>query len=112
LSRRYVATSEKLRWRCSAGHEFRIAPMDLKRNVSFCPECRPRKPGTLAEMRAIATGRGGECLSRAYVNALIHLEWICKEGHRWRATPASVKRGSWCAICSRVTATSMRGARA
>ena len=39
-------------------------------------------------------------MSQVYLNGTTSLEWECSEGHRWFAIPNSVKRGSWCAVCS------------
>ena len=55
-------------------------------------------------MRGIARERGGRCLSTSYKNASTPLLWICKHGHHWKASPASVKSGSrrkgtWCPEC-------------
>lgn len=100
LSKRYRGTHKKLRWQCAAGHMFQAAPSSLKRG-RFCPECRPWKPGTLAEMKTLAAERGGKCLSRSYADAHTHLEWSCRAGHRWHAVPASIKCGSWCPQCAR-----------
>lgn len=50
----------------------------------------------LNEMKSISLLRGGNCLSNTYINAKTKLLFKCKEGHIWKATPDSVKRGSWC----------------
>ena len=50
-------------------------------------------------MQALARSRGGACLSIDYLGQGDKLEWRCKDGHRWRATPASIKYGSWCPHC-------------
>src|SRR5207302_6882316 len=34
-----------------------------------------------------------------YIDAGTKLSWRCKYGHEWQASPASVRHGSWCAIC-------------
>ena len=52
-------------------------------------------------MRELAKSRGGKCLSTEYINANTKLEWMCKEGHRWKAIPDTVKQGSWCPYCAR-----------
>ena len=53
-------------------------------------------------MQQIARDRGGKCLSKEYINARTHLEWMCAEGHRWKATPDSVKnKSAWCEKCYR-----------
>ena len=56
---------------------------------------------TIEEMRAIAKGRGGKCLSKKYTNSQTKLKWKCGEGHVWESTSNNVKRGSWCPICAR-----------
>ena len=54
----------------------------------------------IKEMRQIARGRGGRCLSSAYINTQTKLLWQCSEDHQWQATPNSVKMGSWCPFCA------------
>lgn len=50
----------------------------------------------LKEMQRRAEERGGKCLSSTYVSANHHLEWECKNQHRWFAKPSR----KWCLICS------------
>jgi hypothetical protein len=53
-------------------------------------------------MISLSASRRGKCLSEKYVNAHTKLEFECSEGHRWSATPYSVKtRNSWCPECAR-----------
>ena len=54
---------------------------------------------TIDHMRDIAEKRKGKCLSKTYVNNKKKLFWECSKGHRWEATPESVKRGTWCRTC-------------
>jgi hypothetical protein len=51
-------------------------------------------------MHQIAEERGGKCLSATYVDSTKDLEWECKEGHQWPATPSNIKAGKWCKACS------------
>lgn len=52
-------------------------------------------------MQALATSKGGICLSKAYKDANSKLEWRCNNNHIWRATPSSVKNlRTWCPFCS------------
>jgi len=51
------------------------------------------------DLRALALSRGGSLHSDFYLDANTKLSWRCRFGHEWRATPASVRRGSWCCIC-------------
>jgi len=55
---------------------------------------------TIEQMQAIAKERGGKCLSKKYVNDRTKLEWECASGHRWKAIPGNVRRGSWCPTCA------------
>jgi hypothetical protein len=55
----------------------------------------------LIEMHRIARERGGDCLSKRYVNSKVKLLWQCSCGHQWLATPFSIKvRNSWCPVCA------------
>lgn len=53
----------------------------------------------LKEIQGIAEKLGGKCLSRSYINARTKLLWQCDKGHKWKATPDNIKRGSWCPYC-------------
>jgi len=56
-------------------------------------------PEMLKEMQELAKNNGGKCLSTEYINTRTKLKWQCKEGHTWKATPHSIKRGRWCPYC-------------
>jgi site-specific recombinase XerD len=47
-------------------------------------------------MVAIASSRGGHCLSTEYVNVDKNLLWKCGAGHQWSVKSASIRNGSWC----------------
>jgi hypothetical protein len=100
LSEKYVNTTEKLSWRCSAGHEWSAAPFHIKRG-HWCPLCARVARLTLQEMQRIAAGRFGQCLSTEYVGSSRPLKWRCAGGHEWEARPASIKSGNWCPFCAR-----------
>ncbi|MBU0627620.1 MAG: hypothetical protein KKC75_00380, partial [Nanoarchaeota archaeon] len=55
---------------------------------------------TIQDMQRLAKAKGGECLSKKYVNANTHLMWKCKDKHIWEATPSTLKSGHWCRLCS------------
>ena len=61
---------------------------------------RSNRKVTLEAMHALAAARGGRCLASIYVNTDAPLRWQCQELHEWLASPASVKRGSWCRLCA------------
>ena len=99
VSRRYVSSKIPLRWRCRRGHQWNAMPTNVSRG-SWCPACAHRKRLTLAEMRALASRRGGECISDQHMNNETKLWWRCSARHEWEADPALVKGGSWCPYCA------------
>ncbi|MEE8402450.1 MAG: hypothetical protein V3R93_01715, partial [Candidatus Hydrothermarchaeaceae archaeon] len=56
--------------------------------------------GMLKEMQNYAKSQGGECLSKEYINNSTKLKFRCKDGHVWKASPAKIKMGRWCHVCS------------
>jgi len=58
------------------------------------------KKWTIEQMQELASGNGGKCLSEKYVNRGSKLEWVCKEGHQWKASARLVKSGAWCKTCN------------
>ena len=105
LSTTYLGAHDHLHWRCAEGHEWH-AEANAIRHGEWCPECarvlRPtgKKARMFARVQAIATRRGGKCLSTEYVNSQTHLRWRCAEGHEWAAVPASIGMGTWCPHCA------------
>jgi hypothetical protein len=99
LSRDYINAQTKLRWRCAKGHEWDAIPSSVK-SGKWCPICGGSNKLTITEMKQIASGRQGVCLSFEYKNALSPLRWRCKYGHEWTANANNIKRGSWCPLCA------------
>jgi hypothetical protein len=61
---------------------------------------KARRYRGIADMRALAAAHNGECLSRRYLGTYERMRWQCALGHRWKATPNSIRRGTWCPRCS------------
>lgn len=99
LSDKYINSKTKLKWRCRLGHEWEAAPEKIKRG-RWCPVCGGSMPLTIEEMKSIAKLRGGECLSKRYINSKTKLLWKCKQGYQWEAIPSLIKRGAWCPHCA------------
>jgi hypothetical protein len=101
LSSDYVGSRSKLLWQCARGHHWQALPSAVVQG-SWCPDCAHNQRLRLSDFQDIAASRGGACLSHTYVNERTHLRWRCAEGHRWNATPAKVKGGSWCPTCANI----------
>ncbi len=99
LSQEYVNTGAHLRWRCREGHEWSAAPADMIHRGRWCPHCAGNAPKTLDEIRALASERGGELLSRAFVRTADPLDWRCHLGHEFTTSANAVQQGGWCPKC-------------
>jgi hypothetical protein len=100
LSEEYLNSRTKLAWQCKKGHQWEAVSSNIKLG-KWCPVCAGTQTGTIEAMRQIATSRGGRCLSEDYTNSRTKLIWLCKDGHRWKALPSSIKQGHWCSRCAR-----------
>ena len=100
----YVASEEKVRFRCAQGHEWDAVPNSIQRG-SWCRRCAiaarsvDRKLETMQRLRAVASERGGEVLSPRFVGAHEPMRFRCGAGHEWRTAPTNVMSGSWCPHC-------------
>ena len=99
LSEKYKNNSSKLLWQCSEGHEWKSSANNIK-NGAWCPFCANRARITIESLSDIANKRGGELLSTDIGNNKTKLQWRCKYGHTWKATPNAISRGTWCPKCS------------
>ena len=103
LSERYHNQTEPLRWRCSQGHEWEASYASIRLN-SWCPSCAAANrtgfsTAKIADMRELAAGRGGWCLSYRYRNNKDPLRWECGEGHRWTMAYQKARAEAWCPQC-------------
>ena len=104
LSTHYINNRTHLRWQCKEGHIWNASADNIKAG-KWCPICGYKAIGeqkrlTIEEMKKIAEQRDGRCLSKQYFDAHTKLRWQCKEGHIWKSTPMSIRKGSWCPKCS------------
>jgi hypothetical protein len=54
----------------------------------------------LEELSEIARRRGGKCLAERYYGWNKKLLFRCGCGYEWKATPFSIRRGTWCPRCA------------
>ena len=114
----YVKGAIKIlhRW-LECGHTAKMAPTKVLIGYG-CPTCQKEKMiqrcvaiSEAARMRSASeldkqVGKiHGTKVRRdpdtPYVNALTKISWVCDQGHRWEATPASIKSGIGCPECAR-----------
>lgn len=102
VSTEYKGSLFKLEWECAEGHRWMSLPSRIKQG-HWCPTCggrRKRVRWTIARMKEVALKRGGECLSSTYKDAKTKLQWRCRKGHEWIASPLSIMHGHWCPECA------------
>ena len=99
MSSEYISSKAKLIWRCAQGHRWQALATSVVQGT-WCPLCARNQRLGLSQLQDIASSRGGACLSEEYLNERTALSWRCSYGHRWKATPSKVKRGSWCPLCA------------
>ena len=105
MSDSYINNNTKLRWRCSAGHEWEAVPGSIK-SGTWCGKCGDaraarKRSHTIEDMRLYAASRGGKCLSAEYKNSKSGLRWLCAKGHEWTAQANHVAAGHWCPKCGK-----------
>jgi len=100
LSTEYINSQTKLKWQCKKGHTWEAISTSIKNGNHWCPYCVGLARRTIEDMQNMAEQKGGECLSREYINSKVRLKWKCKEGHIWEATPNAIQRNQWCPHCA------------
>ena len=99
LSKTFVNTRSKLKWKCEKNHVWMTIPKVILRGF-WCPECAGVKRKTIEDMQRAARAKKGQCLSKFYQNQRTKLKWRCKKGHTWHTLPTSViNAGTWCPHC-------------
>lgn len=97
LSEAYLGDDGYLKWECVKGHVWETTAHCVA-NGTWCPYCAGQNK-TIRDMKEIAKERRGKCLSEEYVDGKSKLEWQCKRGHKWFATPNNITHSNsptWC----------------
>jgi len=99
LSDSYISARANLLWECQEGHRWQTPAYNII-DGTWCPVCGGTQKLTIEDMRHLARKKGGNCLSRKYINGKTKLLWECAKGHQWKAIPNNVKEhGRWCPYC-------------
>ncbi len=99
LSDRYAGSHVLHVYECQRGHRWKAVPAQVKLG-NWCRRCSyDQLSDTIEQMREIAAGHGGQCLSEIYVNCDTPLRWRCTSGHEWEAKPRHINQQRWCKQC-------------
>ena len=101
LTEKYIDKSFKLMFECAKGHQWNVVPINIYTDKSWCPECNRMKNVTLEHLNNLAEPHGCICLTTGKINSRTLFEWKCKEGHTWKATLKTIRKGGWCPICAK-----------
>lgn len=105
LSKEYVNSKTKLKFKCKEGHEFLSQPGNLIYLKTWCQACArkavgDKKRSTLFKIQKLAKANGGVLLSKSYHHNEEKLNWRCVKGHEFEMTAHNVNAGQWCSKCS------------
>ncbi|MBI2069552.1 MAG: hypothetical protein HYT79_03040 [Elusimicrobia bacterium] len=101
LSEQYGNARTPLLWICANKHRWRAMPYEVKAGT-WCGRCAGVAKLTIPEIQDMVRPRGGILVSQNYVRYKEPLEWMCGQGHHWRMSLRTVKRGFWCPYCRKV----------
>jgi hypothetical protein len=99
LSRRYLNTRDRMRWRCEAGHRCSVS-LDAVLWGNWCQACHfERFKPVQDNLEQAAAARRERCLS-AYVDKETPLQWQCAERAYVVRLQVSREQGRWCHLCA------------
>lgn len=102
----WLGANAKHRFRCAEGHAWERRGRNVLVSAR-CPECsrvqdalRRRRPEGLADLKAAAAQRGGQCLADRYEGVEHVYAFQCAKGHVWKTRGAMVLGRNWCPECA------------
>jgi hypothetical protein len=98
--------TERIRFRCAAGHEWTTVGYSVSRDRPWCRICRRTSdPWDADKYRAYASERGGKLISRhpaGVIEVKNYVRFRCAEGHEWAIPAWQIKSYStWCGACAK-----------
>ena len=100
-----AGSNKKVRWRCQQGHTWSTAIEKRNNRGDGCPVCSGNQIlvgfNDLATTNPVlASQADGWDPTTVIAGTGQKLNWICVEGHQWRAVVASRSSGVGCPVCS------------
>ena len=102
LSKEYINSSTKMKWKCKEGHIWNTNFENIKLSNSWCPICSGNISYNISFcIKYVAENFNGKCLSREYKNSKEYMLWKCEKNHIFESKFYNVKvRNNWCPKCN------------
>ena len=106
LSENYLNARAPLLWECSEGHRWNSTSDNTVRAGKWCRICAQKSVAnekikySIEECNKYAHEHGGKILDYEVAGLKRQFEWVCGNGHAWKATPSQVLGlKTWCKRC-------------
>jgi hypothetical protein len=101
-----AGSDKRAGWKCKHGHKWNAAVSSRAGNSRGCPVCAGK--AVLAGFNDLATTHpelaaqadGWDPTTITAGSSAKKVQWLCKQGHTWRATVAGRSSGNGCPMCS------------
>jgi hypothetical protein len=98
---RYVNSLTRIDCVCPIGHACRPTPAYMRKSKGMCPVCAQNDPETARRGFYNRVAALGGRVVGPYINSVIPVECLCREGHTCRPRPSSLTVGQGlCAKCA------------
>jgi hypothetical protein len=101
LSKRYLNNYSKMKFCCAKGHEFE-STFSVVLSGSWCSRCAfgMFRINGLDKIKKFIEENEGKLISESYENMKIPIEYMCKEGHKYKRPVDSIKNLTFfCSKC-------------
>jgi hypothetical protein len=99
LSKEYIDSKTKLKYKCPKGHEHSIIWGNWK-SGKRCPYCTRNAKLTIKLVRSKFAKEKYKLLTTEYVNCFQKLEYICPKGHKHNVSWNNWRQGNRCPYCA------------
>ena len=105
ISTQYINTNSYVLWQCKEGHQWEATWHSIKYCNSWCPFCvyeelSKIKRTNIYQLQQYAILKGGQLISKEYINSYTPVLWECEQKHQWEAQWHNIKNGNWCPYCA------------
>ncbi len=102
LSKKYINSVTKMKFKCKKGHIWETTPHILLIHKRWCPTCGfDKRRKKISDIIKCVENKGGRLLTKKYKNDLQKLQVKCSKGHTWKTNYCGLRSGSWCPSCNK-----------